>query len=279
MSWIVLDYVYRLTYRSPYQGRSTKLIKLYFWPTPNGYKISILLEELGLPYEVEAIHIGKGEQFAEDFLKVSPNNKIPAIVDMQGPAGKPYALFESAAIMMYLAEKAGFQFMPNEISARYHVVQWLTFQAASMGPMLGQAHHFREYAKEKVPYAIERFTLEAGRLYRVLEKRLSEKEYLAGDYSIADMATYPWLRSHAFQGQTLEEFPSIQRWYSAVRARPAVQRGLAVLKQRFEKNKKPPAGNAWENLFGNRQFMARTPTALDDLASNQKIGRTPREED
>jgi GSH-dependent disulfide-bond oxidoreductase len=255
------------------------LIKLYFWPTPNGYKISILLEELGLPYEVEAVHIGKGEQFTESFLKVSPNNKIPAIVDLQGPTGKPYALFESAAIMMYLAEKAGFQFMPNEMSTRYEVLQWLTFQAASMGPMLGQAHHFREYAKEKVPYAIERFTSEAGRLYRVLEKRLSETEYLAGDYSIADMATYPWLRSHAFQGQTLEEFPSIQRWYSAVRARPAVQRGLAVLKQRFEKNKKPPAGNAWANLFGNRQFMARTPTALDDMASNQKIGRTPREED
>jgi GSH-dependent disulfide-bond oxidoreductase len=237
------------------------LIKLYFWPTPNGYKISILLEELGIPYEVQSIHIGKGEQFAEDFLKVSPNNKIPAIVDLKGPSEKPYALFESAAIMMYLAEKANFKFMPKELGARYEVMQWLSFQVASMGPMLGQAHHFREYAKDKSPYAIERFTAEAGRLYRVLENRLSQHEYLAGDYSIADMATYPWLRSHAFQGQKLEDYPAVQRWYSAVRARPAVQRGLAVLKQRFEKNKKPPSGDAWNNLFGDRQFEAHNTSA------------------
>src|SRR5271163_2053116 len=230
------------------------MIKLYFWPTPNGYKISILLEELGLPYEVKAVHIGKGEQFAEDFLKVSPNNKIPAIVDPEGPGGKPYALFESAAIMMYLAEKSGFQFMPSDVGGRYEVAQWLIFQAASMGPMLGQAHHFREYAKEKLPYAIDRFTSEAGRLYRVMEKRLSEREFLAGHYSIADMAAYPWLRSHTFQGQKLEDYPSIQRWYSAVRARPAVQRGLAVLGEHFEKNKKVPAGKAWDNLFGSNQF-------------------------
>src|SRR5271168_1629713 len=157
--------------------RGLALIKLYFWPTPNGYKISILLEELGLPYEVKAVHIGKAEQFAEDFLKVSPNNKIPAIVDPEGPGGKPFALFESAAIMMYLAEKSGFQFMPGDVGGRYEVVQWLIFQAASMGPMLGQAHHFREYAREKLPYAIDRFTSEAGRLYRVMEKRLSEREY------------------------------------------------------------------------------------------------------
>jgi GST-like protein len=243
------------------------LIKLYFWPTPNGYKISILLEELGLPYEVEAVHIGKGEQFAPEFLKVSPNNKIPAILDLEGPAGRPYALFESAAIMMYLAEKSGFRFMPSEMSARYEVVQWLTFQAASMGPMLGQAHHFREYAKEKSPYAIERFTSEAGRLYRVLERRLSENEYLAGDYSIADMATYPWLRSHAYQGQAIEEYPSVQRWYSAVRSRPAVQRGLAVLKQRFDKNSKPPSGAAWDNLFGNAQFKTHDADASEISAS------------
>lgn len=230
------------------------MIKLYFWPTPNGYKISILLEELGLPYEVEAVHIGKGEQFGEDFLRVSPNNKIPAIVDSEGPGGRLFPLFESVAIMMYLAEKSGFRFMPEEMGARYQVIQWLAFQAASMAPALGQAHHFREYSKEKIPYAIDRFTSEAGRLYRVLEKRLSENEYIAGEYSIADMATYPWLRSHKFQGQNLDDYPSIQRWYSAVRERPAVQRGLAVLKERFEKNRKPPAGAAWDNLFGNKQF-------------------------
>jgi GSH-dependent disulfide-bond oxidoreductase len=243
------------------------LIKLYFWPTPNGYKISILLEELGLPYEVEAVHIGKGEQFRDDFLRISPNNKIPAIMDPDGPDGEPYLLFESAAIMMYLAEKSGFRFMPSDMAARYEVVQWLTFQAASMGPMLGQAHHFREYAREKLPYAIERFTSEASRLYRVMEKRLSEKEYLAGGYSIADMAAYPWLRSHAFQGQKLEEYPSVQRWYSAVRSRPAVQRGQAVLKERFEKNKKPPMGEAWDNLFGKNQFAAKPAGASSGGAS------------
>ncbi|MEY9178856.1 GST-like protein [Bradyrhizobium sp. USDA 326] len=230
------------------------MIRLYFWPTPNGYKISILLEELGLPYEVEAVHIGKGEQFAESFLQVSPNNKIPAIVDSEGPDGKPFALFESAAIMMYLAEKSGFRFMPAEMAPRYRVTEWLAFQAASMAPALGQAHHFREYSKEKIPYAIDRFTSEAERLYRVLERRLSESEFLAGKYSIADMATYPWLRSHKFQGQNLDDYPSIQRWYSAVRERPAVQRGLAVLKERFKKNRKPPTGAAWDNLFGNKQF-------------------------
>jgi GSH-dependent disulfide-bond oxidoreductase len=232
------------------------LIKLYFWPTPNGYKISILLEELGLPYEIKAVHIGKGEQFIDDFLKISPNNKIPAIVDQNGANGRPYALFESAAIMMYLAEKSGFRFMPLEMEGRYQVAQWLSFQTASMAPMLGQAHHFREYAKERIPYAVDRFTSEAARLYRVLERRLSESEYLAGEYSIADMATYPWLRSHRYQGQDLESYPSIQRWYSAVRARPAVQRGLAVLKERFEKNRKPPTGAAWDNLFGSNQFAS-----------------------
>ena len=243
--------------------RGLELIKLYFWPTPNGYKISILLEELGLPYQVEPVHIGKGEQFAPDFLKISPNNKIPAIVDHDGPGGRPYALFESAAIMMYLAEKSGFRFMPSEVEQRYQVVQWLIFQVASMGPMLGQAHHFREYAKEKLTYAVDRFTSEAGRLYRVMEQRLSESDYLAGDYSIADMAAYPWLRSHKFQGQRLEDHPSIERWYNAVRARPAVQRGLAVLRERFEKNKRPLTGKAWDNLFGTEQFSPKPAPAAD----------------
>ncbi|MBN8945362.1 MAG: glutathione S-transferase N-terminal domain-containing protein [Rhizobiales bacterium] len=242
------------------------MIRLYFWPTPNGYRISILLEELGLPYAVEPVHIGKGEQFAADFLAISPNNKIPAIVDPDGPDGKPCALFESAAIMMYLAEKAGFRFLPQAAAARFDVIQWLTFQAASMAPMLGQAHHFRKYAPEQLPYAIDRYTAEAGRLYRVMEQRLSTRDYLAGDYSIADMAAYPWLRAHSWQGQTLEAYPAIQRWYAAVRQRPAVQRGLAVLGERLQKNRAPPTGAAWSNLFGGRQF-ADKPVAGDGEAT------------
>ena len=247
------------------------MLKLYFWPTPNGYRISILLEELGLPYSVEPVHIGKGEQFAPEFLKVSPNNKIPAIIDPDGPGGRPYSLFESAAIMMYLAEKSGFRFMPQERAARFDVVQWLTFQAASMAPMLGQAHHFRKYAPEKLPYAIDRYTSEAARLYRVLETRLSEREYLTGEYSIADMAAYPWLRAHSWQGQNLGDYPAVQRWYNAVRERPAVQRGLAVLGERFRKNKNPPTGKAWENLFGRNQFSTKStaPRGSDAARSTE----------
>jgi GST-like protein len=232
------------------------VIQLYFWPTPNGYKISILLEELGMPYKVVPVHIGKGEQFSEGFLKVSPNNKIPAIVDEDGPDGKPYGVFESGAIMMYLAEKAGFRFLPEDLASRYDVLQWLSFQAASMAPMLGQAHHFRKYAPEQIPYAVERYTAEAGRLYRVMEKRLSNYEFLAGEYSVADMGAYPWLRAHSWQGQKLEDYPSIQRWYGSVRNRPAVQRGLAVLGERLQKNK-PPTGEAWDNLFGANQFAQK----------------------
>lgn len=243
------------------------MIRLYFWPTPNGYKISILLEELGLPYSVEPVHIGKGEQFAPKFLKFSPNNKIPALLDPDGPDGKPYKLFESAAIMMYLAEKAGLKFLPQDVAARFDVVQWLMFQTASMAPMLGQAHHFRKYAPEQIPYAIDRYTSEAGRLYRVMEDRLSDHPYLAGEYSIADMAAYPWLRAHSWQGQKLEDYPAIQRWYNAIRERPAVQRGLAVLDQRLQKNKSPPTGKSWDNLFGNRQFSGESANRQDGGAA------------
>jgi len=178
------------------------MLDLYFWTTPNGYKVSILLEELGLPYNVVPVHIGKGEQFNPDFLKISPNNKIPALVDHQSPDGKPMALFESGAIMMYLAEKTGWKFMPSDLRRRYEVIQWLMFQMAGVGPMLGQAHHFRRYAKEQIPYAIDRYTSEATRLYRVLDKRLGETQFLAGDYSIADMAVYPWLRPTSGKART-----------------------------------------------------------------------------
>jgi len=229
-------------------------IDVYFWITPNGYKVTILLEELGWDYNVIPVHIGKGEQFNPEFLKISPNNKIPAMVDHGGPAGKPIALFESGAIMMYLAEKSGGRFMPTDMRGRYRIVQWLMFQMGSVGPMLGQAHHFRRYAKEQIPYDIERYTREAGRLYRVLDKQLGEAEYLAGEYSIADMAVYPWLRPHKLQGQDIAAWPNLQRWYGAVRKRPAVQQGLAVLQEKLEQNRKKPSGEAWEVLFGSTQF-------------------------
>ena len=233
------------------------MLDLYFWTTPNGYKISILLEELDLQYNVVPIHIGKGEQFNPDFLKISLNNKIPALVDHQSPDGKPIALFESGAIMMYLAEKSGWRFMPADLHQRYEVIQWLMFQMGGLGPMLGQAHHFRRYAKEQIPYAIERYTREAARLYRVLDKRLGEAEFLAGDYSIADMAVYPWLRPHKWQGQEISAWPNLQRWYNAVRARPGVQRGLAVMRERLGTNTNQPLGESWNFLFGEKQFEAR----------------------
>jgi GST-like protein len=231
------------------------MIDLYFWTTPNGYKVTILLEELGWEYTVIPVHIGKGEQFLPEFLQISPNNKIPALVDHDGPDGRPIALFESGAIMMYLAEKSGWRFMAADVRRRYDVVQWLMFQMASVGPMLGQAHHFRRYAPERIPYAIDRYTNEARRIYRVIDKRLRQVAYLAGDYSLADMATYPWLRPHKWQGQELDEFPHLTRWYAQVRARPAVQRGLDVLKDALERNREKPSGGAWDVLFGETQFV------------------------
>jgi GST-like protein len=203
-------------------------IELYTWSTPNGRKISIALEELGLDYSVHPINITKDEQFAPDFLKISPNNKIPAIVDPEGPDGKPISVFESGAILLYLADKTG-KFMPQDARTRYDALQWLMWQMGGFGPMLGQAHHFRRFAKEQVPYAIERYSNETRRLYGVLDKHLQEAEYLAGDYSIADMATFPWAARHEWHGIALEDFPSVKRWYDAIAARPAVQKGMAVL--------------------------------------------------
>ena len=204
------------------------IIELYTWGTPNGRKISIGLEELGLDYSVHPINITKGEQLAPAFLKVSPNNKIPAIVDPDGPGGKPIALFESGAILIYLAEKTG-KLLPTDGAARYCALQWLMWQMGGFGPMLGQAHHFRRFAKEQVPYAIERYSNETRRLYGVLDKRLGEAEFLSGDdYSIADIATFPWAARHEWHGIALEDFPAVKRWYDALGARPAVQRGMAV---------------------------------------------------
>ena len=227
------------------------MIDLYTWPTPNGHKIHIMLEELGLSYNVIPIDIGAGNQFKPEFLAISPNNKMPAIVDHDGPDGTPYSMFESGAILIYLAEKT-WRFMPSEIRARFEVLQWIMFQMGHIGPMLGQNHHFRRYAPEKIPYAIERYTNEAARLYGVLDKRLEGREYLVGDYSIADMANYPWLRSHEAQGQDLNDFPNVKRWYEAIGTRPAVQRGVEVLSEHTRKGEM--TDDEREQLFGSAQY-------------------------
>jgi GST-like protein len=202
-------------------------IELYTWSTPNGRKISIMLEELGLPYAVHPINIGKGEQFDPAFLEISPNNKIPAIVDPEGPDGAPIRLFESGAILIYLAEKTG-RFLPTAARPRLEVLQWLMFQMGNIGPFFGQAHHFRRFAPEQIPYAIERYTNETRRLYGVMDRRLGDVDYLAGEYSIADIATYPWAARHPWQGVDLAEFPNVERWYDAISARAAVAKGMAV---------------------------------------------------
>jgi GSH-dependent disulfide-bond oxidoreductase len=228
------------------------MIDLYTWPTPNGHKIHIMLEETGLEYRIHPINIGAGDQFKPEFLEISPNNKMPAIVDSDGPDGKPMALAESGAILIYLAGKTG-KFLPEGIRDRYSVLQWLMFQMGHIGPMLGQAHHFRAYAPEKIAYAIERYTKEANRLYGVLDRRLGESKYVGcGEYSIADMATMPWLRSHERQGVVMTDFPNVKRWFDLLNARPAVKRGLQVL---ADVRRPPPDDPKWrENMFGATQF-------------------------
>jgi GSH-dependent disulfide-bond oxidoreductase len=229
------------------------VIDLYSWPTPNGHKVHIMLEECGLPYNVHAVAIGAGDQFKPDFLKISPNNKIPALTDSDGPDGRPISLFESGAILIYLAGKSG-KFLPADIRGKYEALQWLMFQMGSIGPMLGQAHHFRLYAPEKIDYAVNRYTNEAKRLYGVMDRRLAAVPYFASEYSIADISIFPWTRSHANQGVDLAEYPNFKRWYDTVAARPAVQRGLKVLADR----RKPLTDDeARMNLFGDRQYERR----------------------
>ena len=203
------------------------MIDLYYWTTPNGHKITVFLEEAGLPYRLLPVNIGKGEQFAPEFLKISPNNRIPAIVD-QAPAdgGAPLSLFESGAILQYLAEKTG-RFLPADLRGRSEVMQWLFWQMGGLGPMAGQNHHFGQYAPEPIPYAIDRYVQETARLYGVLDRRLADRDYVAGAYSIADMAIYPWIVPWEKQGQHLADFPHLQRWFAAMAARPAVQRAYA----------------------------------------------------
>jgi GST-like protein len=202
-------------------------IELHYWPTPNGIKITIMLEECGLPYEVRPVNIAKGEQFRPEFLAISPNNRMPAIIDPDGPDGQPISVFESGAILQYLGRKAG-KFYPADERGRVEVEQWLFWQMGGLGPMAGQAHHFRQYAPEKIPYGIDRYTKECNRLYGVMNRRLADREYLAGAYSIADMASFPWVRPHANQGQDLAEFPNLKAWFERLAARPAVAKAVLV---------------------------------------------------
>ena len=207
------------------------MIDLYYWTTPNGHKITIFLEEAGLPYRINPVNIGKGEQFARTFLEISPNNRIPAIVDNEpGDGGKPIQLFESGAILLYLADKTR-RFIPLDLRGRTETTQWLFWQMGNLGPMAGQNNHFSNYAVDKIPYAVDRYRNEVNRLYGVLDRRLADRSYVAGDYSIADMAIYPWIVPYERQGQKLEDFPHVKRWLESVRSRPAVVRAYAKAKE------------------------------------------------
>ena len=231
------------------------MIDVYSWPTPNGHKVHIMLEECGLAYRVHAVNIGQGDQFQPDFLKISPNNKIPAIVDSDGPDGQPISLFESGAILLYLASKTG-QFLPTDTRGRYDVLQWLMFQMGGVGPMLGQAHHFRIYAPERIAYGIDRYTNEAKRLYGVMNDQIRRTgAYIAGPvYSLADIAIYPWLRSWQNQGIDWADFPELKAWFDRVAARPAVRRGEQVLAEQ----RSPTRTDAEkEVLFGKTQYQRR----------------------
>jgi GST-like protein len=226
------------------------MIDLHYWPTPNGWKITIMLEETGLPYRVVPVNIGRGEQFAPEFLKISPNNRMPAIVDHDPPGGgEPISVFESGAILLYLGDKTG-RFLPKDLRGRYEVTQWVMWQMGGLGPMAGQAHHFRQYAPEPIPYAIDRYTKEVNRLFGVMNRRLADRAFLAGEYSIADMAAFPWVVPAERQGQKMDELPNLKRWLDTMNARPAVARALDVGKE------------------------LRSPAGLDDEAKKILFGQT-----
>ena len=229
----------------------TAPIELYYWPTPNGWKITVMLEDLGVPYEVKYINIGKGDQFEPDFLKIAPNNRMPAIVDPDGPGGEPISVFESGAILQYLGRKFG-KFYPADERTRVQVEEWLFWQVGGLGPMAGQAHHFRQYAPEKIEYGINRYTNEVNRLYGVMNKRLAERDFLAGDYSIADMASIGWVIPHERQGQDLDDFPNLKRWYETLMARPAVIKAIAVGKEERDRSNLATDTEAQKVLFGQR---------------------------
>ena len=231
------------------------MIDLFYWPTPNGWKITILFEELELDYNIIPVNIIEGDQFAPDFLKIAPNNRMPAIVDPDGADGEPISIFESGAILLHYAEKHQ-KFVPVDERERIDVLQWLFFQMGNVGPMLGQCHHFRNYAAEKLEYAIDRYTREATRLYRVVDRRLNDRDYVAGDYSIADMALFPWMRVWKNQGQTLEDFPHLAKWIDRMYQRPAVRRGLDVMKDEQAK-KREFTEDQRSIMLGDNQFSAR----------------------
>lgn len=229
-----------------------KPIELYFWPTPNGYKITIMLEECGLPYKVKFVDITKGDQFKKSFLKIAPNNRMPAIVDPDGPGGKPISVFESGAILQYLGNKTG-KFYPKRTRERVDVEQWLFWQMGGLGPMAGQAHHFRHYAPRKIGYAVDRYTDECNRLYGVMDQQLKTHEFLAGKYSIADMACVGWIKPYTRQGQDIEDFKHLKRWLDAVKTRPAVQRAYEVgVEKRSAPDRYRTDKAAREMLFGQR---------------------------
>lgn len=229
-----------------------KPVDFYYWPTPNGWKVSIMLEELGVPYTLHYVNIGKGEQFDPDFLKIAPNNRMPAIVDPEGPGGEPVSVFESGAILQYLGRKFS-RFYPAEERARIQVEEWLMWQMGGLGPMAGQTHHFRVYAPEPVPYAIDRYTNEVNRLYGVMNTRLADNAYFAGEYSIADMACIGWATLWERQGQNIEQFPHVQAWIERLKERPAVQRGLALgLEKRQQTQAKMKDVEHQKVLFGQK---------------------------
>lgn len=224
-------------------------IALHYWPTPNGWKITIMLEELGVPYELHFVDILKGEQFKPEFLAISPNNRMPAIVDPEGPGGAPISVFESGAILQYLGRKFG-RFYPSDERERVAVDEWLFWQVGGLGPMCGQAHHFRGYAPEPIPYAIDRYTNEVNRLYGVMNRRLADHDFLAGTYSIADMAAIGWVKPFKRQGQDLDDFPHVKRWFETLMARPAVQAGMAAGEEkRLSINEMTKDREAWNLLF------------------------------
>lgn len=230
------------------------MIELYFYPSPNALKITIMLEECGIDYRIQPVNITRGEQFKPEFLAISPNNKVPAIVDLAAPTG-PLVLFESGAILVYLAEKTG-RFLPSDVAGRFEVLKWLFWQVGGLGPMAGQAHHFRAFATEHVPYGITRYTNEVNRLYGVLDRALQGRDYVAGEYSIADMAMWPWVQPHERQGQNLNDFPAIKRWYSAMEARPAVQRAFSLGHERHADRE------------GYRHLYGQTAASLDAGSDN-----------
>ncbi len=226
------------------------MIDLYYWTTPNGHKITIFLEEAGLPYKIVPVNIGKGEQFKPEFLAISPNNRMPAIIDREpADGGAPLSVFESGTILLYLAEKTG-RFILSNLRGRVEVLEWLMWQMSGLGPMAGQNHHFSQYAPEKLPYAIERYVKETNRLYGVLNKRLADRPFVAGEYSIADMACYPWIVPYERQGQNLEDFPHLKRWFEEIKARPAVARAYALAKEINPQLSAPMNDDAKKVLFG-----------------------------